>query len=135
MAIFKPLKHRVIPRSYSNAVLTAAWIYGAVTAAVFVADFKSESWRKHRGLLSTIAGFILPLFDIICMYINMYAKVTLFNIRRQCYSLKSFYKRENNNNFIQCIMAAFFHYVYVVHLLSSQMSSSRKKLDASIGFC
>lgn len=104
MAISKPLKHRVIPRSYYNAVLAGAWIYGAVIAAVFVTDFKSESWQKHRGLLSTIAGFIFPLFVITCMYINMYRKVTLFNMRRRCYSLKSFHKRENRERKIAKIL-------------------------------
>jgi len=93
IAISKPLRHRVIPRCYYYAVLAATWVYGLVIAIVFVTDFKSDSWRRHRGLLSTTVGFLLPLFIIICMYANIYNNVKLFNIRRRSYSVSSLQRK------------------------------------------
>lgn len=93
IAISTPLRHRVIPRCYYFIVLAATWVYGLVIAGIFVTDFKSDSWRKHRGLLSTTAGFILPLLVIICMYANIYNNVKMFNIRRRSYSVSSLHKK------------------------------------------
>lgn len=93
IAISKPLRHRVIPRCRYYTALAATWIYGLVIASVFVTDFKSDSWWKYRGLLSTTAGFIFPLFVIICMYANIYNNVILFNIRRRCYSVSSLHEK------------------------------------------
>ena len=96
IAISKPLRHRVIPRCYYYTVLVATWVYGLVIAGIFVTDFKSLSWRKNRGLLSTTAGFIVPLIIIISMYANIYNNVKLFNIRRRSYSVCSLQKKVNN---------------------------------------
>ena len=93
IAISKPLRHRVIPRCRYYAVLAATWIYGLVIASVFVTDFKSDSWRSYRGILSTTAGFIFPLCVIICMYANIYNNVILFNIRRRCYAVGSLHEK------------------------------------------
>ena len=44
-------------------------------------------------MLSTIAGFFLPLLIIICMYANVYKSVKLFNIRRRSYSISSLQRK------------------------------------------
>ena len=93
IAISKPLRHRVIPRWYYYCAIAATWIYGIVIAGIFVGDFKHATWWKYRGLLSTIAGFFLPLLIIICMYANIYKSVKLFNIRRRTYSISSLQKK------------------------------------------
>ena len=93
IAISKPLTHRVIPRCRYYTALAATWIYGLLIASVFVTDFESDSWWKYRGFLSTTAGFVFPLIVIICMYANIYNNVTLFNIRRRCYSVSSLHEK------------------------------------------
>ena len=93
IAISKPLKHRVISRRYYFVAIAATWVYGLITASLFVADFKSGSWKKHRWLLSTTAGFIVPICIITYMYADIYKKVKLFIIRRQRYCLNLRNKR------------------------------------------
>ena len=89
IAISKPLRHRVMPRWYYYCAIAATWMYGLVIAGIFVTDFKVAMWLKYRGLLSTMAGFFVPLLVIICMYANIYKSVKLFNIRRRSYSISS----------------------------------------------
>ena len=96
IAISKPLRHRVIPKCYYQCVLVAAWIYGMIVAGIFITDFKSDSWSRYRGLLTTTAGFIVPLVIIISMYANIYKNVKLFNIRRRSYSVSSIQKKVQN---------------------------------------
>ena len=93
IAISRPLKHRVISRRYYFVAIAATWVYGLITASLFVADFKSGSWKKHRGLLTTIAGFIVPTCIITYMYADIYKRVKLFNIRQQSYCLNLRNKR------------------------------------------
>lgn len=93
IAISKPLRHRVMPRCYYYCAIAATWTYGLVIAGIFVSDFKLAMWKKYRGLLSTIAGFFLPLLIIICMYANIYKSVKLFSIRRRSYSISSLQRK------------------------------------------
>ena len=96
IAISKPLRHRVIPKCYYQCVLVAAWMYGMIVAGIFITDFKSDSWSRYRGLLTTTAGFVVPLVIIISMYANIYKNVKLFNIRRRSYSVSSIQKKVQN---------------------------------------
>ncbi|XP_068682385.1 adenosine receptor A1-like [Montipora foliosa] len=93
IAISKPLKHRVIPRRYYYVAIAATWSFGLLTAIVFVADFKSTTWRKYRGLFSTVAGFIVPICVITYMYADIYRRVKVFNTRQRRYRLNSPNKR------------------------------------------
>lgn len=96
IAISKPLRHRVMPRWYYYAAIAGTWVYGLSIAGIFLSDFKHVMWRKYRGLLNTIAGFILPLLIIICMYANIYKNVRLFNIRRRSYSIRSLQRKAHH---------------------------------------
>ena len=93
IAISKPLRHRLMRRYHYYCAIAATWAYGLVIASIFVSDFKVAMWRKYKGLLSTIAGFFLPLLIIICMYVNVYKSVKLFNIRRRSYSISSLQRK------------------------------------------
>ena len=93
IAISKPLRHRVMRRYHYYCAIAATWAYGLIIAGVFVSDFKVAMWRRYKGLLSTIAGFFLPLLVIIFMYANIYKSVKLFNIRRRSYSISSLQRK------------------------------------------
>ena len=96
IAISKPLRHRVMPRCYYYCAIAATWVYGFAIASIFISDFKLAKWRKYKGLLSTMAGFFLPLLIIICMYANIYKNVKLFNIRRRSYSISSLQRKAHH---------------------------------------
>jgi len=96
IAISRPLRHRVMPRRYYYCAIGATWAYGLAIAGIFVSDFKLAMWRKYKGLLSSIAGFFLPLLIIICMYVNIYKSVKLFNIRRRSYSIGSLQRKAHH---------------------------------------
>ena len=93
IAISKPLKHRVMRRYQYYCAIAATWAYGFAIAGIFVSDFKVAMWWKYKVLLSTSAGFFLPLLIITCMYANIYKSVKLFNIRRRSYSIGSLQRK------------------------------------------
>lgn len=77
-AICWPVQHKISSFARYYLIIFSIWSYSLIVTIIYSVE-SSSMWKKYRGILVFVAGFVIPVIIIILMYSSIYRSVKTMN--------------------------------------------------------